>query len=148
MDNKMINYTKIATAIFGLMTLVFDIFAFKIAQYVSFALCNDFRNSTVIILTAAFYIMSLGILVILDALFKLLSNLSRNELFAEKNVKLLNRAQVLSIAISVILGSLFFISTYFVLLAAIVLFVGLIAGSVKSLINKANSMKKEMDFMV
>lgn len=147
-SDSIIRYTQIAAVIFAVMTVVFDVFAYKIAQYVCYFLLGKFANGYVAVTTGAFFVASIFIFAILYALYKLLNAIRRGELFVDSNLKLINIAEFGCVGLTLLFALMYVVGEGFILLAAIAAFMSLIISCVKIMIQRATELKEENDLTV
>ena len=109
---------------------------------------EKFDTLSVVLLSAALYLDTVGAYVVLISLFKLLTNMSRDVVFDRANTKLMKIIMGALTAIGVVCGAAGFVwfGSFFLLFA--MLFVALIVASVEVVFAKAISMKEEMDLTI
>ena len=147
-DNGIIRWSKIATVLFIAVTAVADIFGVVIARYICYSWAEKFDTLSVVLLSAALYLDTVGAYVVLISLFKLLSNMSSDIVFDRANTKLMKIIMGALTAIGVVCGAAGFVwfGSFFLLFA--MLFMALIVASVEVVFAKAISMKEEMDLTI
>ncbi|NLI93445.1 MAG: DUF2975 domain-containing protein [Peptococcaceae bacterium] len=94
------------------------------------------------------YACALPGLVSLICLDRLLANIRREEVFAEKNVKLLRALSWCSFVVSAILFISGFYYILFVIIAVCAAFLGLILRVIKNVFERAILIKQENDFTI
>jgi len=116
-----------------------------IPGYVSYT-SKDSSIATPLLLTIyACCIPSMAALISLD---KLLANISKNEVFVEKNVKHLRIISWCSFAVSLIMAISGFYYILFLMISVAAAFFGLILRVVKNVIEQAVIIKNENDFTI
>lgn len=143
---KSVSLSSVCTRIAIALVLVFAfVMPALVANYVEYTGKNmEIINSLRITLYACI-VPGLVSLICLD---RLLSNISRGEVFADKNVKLLRALSWCSFAASVILFISGFYYILFIIVAIGAAFLGLILRVVKNVIEQAIVLKMENDYTV
>ena len=147
-NDGIIKWAKIATVLFIAMVVVADIFGIVITQYIAYCWAEVSDTPSVAILAVVFYLGTVGAYFILFALFKLLSNMSKDLVFDRANTKLMGiiTGALVGIAAVCVVGGFIWNGCW--ILSIIALFMGLIVLSVKVVFDKAITMKEELDLTI
>ena len=147
-NDGIIRWTKIATVLFIAMAVVADIFGIVITQYIAYCWAFVFDTFRVVALTVIYYLGTVGGYVVLFALLKLLSNMSKDKVFDRSNTKLMMiiTLALVAIAVDCVIGGFIWNGAW--ILAIVALFMALIVMSVKVVFDKAITMKEEMDLTI
>ncbi len=147
-NDVVIRWSKIATVMFIAMVLVADVFGVVISKYICIVWADKTDQTSFIINTAAFYLITLFAYGILVSLFILLNNVSKDNVFDRKNTKLLGCivAALAAIAVVCIGGGFVWFGSWF--LSIIALFMVLVVLSVRACFDKAITMKEEIDLTI
>ena len=149
-NNGIIRWTKIATVLFIAMAVVADVFGIVITKYIAYCWADVAVTDVtrVAIMAVIFYLGTVGGYVVLFALLKLLSNMSKDKVFdrANTNLMLIITLALLAIAIDCAVGGFIWNGAW--ILTIVALFMGLIVLSVRVVFDKAISMKEEMDLTI
>ena len=133
-NDGIIRWAKIATVLFIAMVVVADIFGIVITQYIAYCWAEVSDTPSIAVLAVVFYLGTVGAYFILFALFKLLSNMSKDLVFDR------------GIAAVCVVGGFVWNGCW--ILSIIALFMGLIVLSVKVVFDKAITMKEELDLTI
>ena len=147
-NNGIIRWTKIATIMFIGITLVGDIFGIVITKYIAFVWAGITEIEKFAALAVVYYLGTVGAYVVLFAMLKLLSNMSKDKVFDRQNTKLMAiiTAALIGIAIDCVVGGFIWFGCWELTILA--LFMGLVVMSVKVVFDKAITMKEEMDLTI
>ena len=147
-NDGIIRWTKIATVLFMGMAVVADIFGWVITKYIAYCWAGVFDLGSLITFAVVFYLGTIGGYVVLIALFKLLSNMSKDKVFDRANTKLMTiiTGALVAIAVDCVVGGFIWYGAW--ILSVVALFMGLIVLSVKVVFDKAITMKEEMDLTI
>ena len=89
-NNTIIRWTKIATVLFIAMVMVMDAVALIVAKYISYVWALKTDSMSVGIIAGSIYAGTIAGYVILVSVYKLLSNMEKDEVFEKKNTKLMS----------------------------------------------------------
>jgi len=147
-NNGIIRWTKIATIMFIGITLVGDIFGIVITKYIALVWAGITEIEKFAALAVVYYLGTVGAYVVLFAMLKLLSNMSKDKVFDRQNTKLMAiiTAALIGIAIDCVVGGFIWFGCWELTILA--LFMGLVVMSVKVVFDKAITMKEEMDLTI
>ena len=87
--NKIIRYTKIATAIFIGLVVAADVFGIFISEFISRIWAGRNDTFAIVLLTVIFYIGTVLAYVVLISFYKLLKNMGKDVVFEKDNTKLM-----------------------------------------------------------
>lgn len=116
-----------------------------VSNYVDYTMKNPEIIKSLLLTIYACSIPGLVALICLD---RLLHNIKKEDIFIEKNVKLLRYISWCSFAVSVILVISGFYYILFLMIAVAAAFIGLILRVVKNVIEQAMIIKNENDFTI
>ncbi len=147
-NTNIIRYSKFATILFIIMVAVADIFGWVISQYIYYCWTDQRGQGALILLTAVFYLGTIGAYGILYNVYKLLSNMSKDIVFDKANTKRMFNicASLVAIAVICIPGTYSWFGCAF--LSIIALFMALIVMCVKVVFDKAIDMKNDLDLTI
>lgn len=149
MDSKtVIRWSKIATAIFIALVLVMDAITLIVAKYISYVWALKTDTLSVGILAGSIWAGTIAGYFILISVYKLLSNMDKDEVFEKKNTKLMSVMVwgLIAAGICAIVGAFVWNGAAFITVCA--WFMALIVLSVKVVFDKAIDMKNEMDLTI
>lgn len=146
--DNIIRYTKIATIIFILLDVVADVFGFIITNYITRVWADRTDSFALITLSTVYYLGSIGAFVVLFALYKLLHNMSKDNVFSKDNTKLMLIIAVTCALMGVdcFIGTVAWFGTIYV--GVICVFMVLIILCVRAVFEKAIEMKDELDLTI
>ena len=147
-NDAIIRWTKIATILFMAMAVVADVFGIVITEYIALCWAGVTDTARIATLAVVFYLGTVGGYVVLIALFKLLTNMSKDKVFDRANTKLMAiiTGALVGIAVDCIVGGFIWNGAW--ILSIVALFMALIVLSVKVVFDKAITMKEEMDLTI
>ena len=147
-NNGIIRWTKIATIMFIGITLVGDIFGIVITKYIALVWAGITEIEKFAALAVVYYLGTVGTYVILFSLLKLLFNMGKDIVFERTNTKLMNIIAYTFVAIAVdcMVGGFIWSGSF--ILAVLALFLALVVQSVRVVLDKAITMKEELDLTI
>ncbi len=149
LSSSSITLTKGICVLFAVALVLVDIFAWWIIEFLN---TKVFRGESafesVIVLLVCLYICSIPAYVLLHALYRLLQNIEKDQVFVKENVSYLRKVSWCCMIASLVcaLGSMIWVSLVVIWIAAG--FVGLIVRVVKNIFEKAIALKEELDYVV
>ena len=147
-SNIVIRWSKIATVLFIAMVMVMDGIALIVAKYISFDWAQKFDNLSVGILAGSIWAATIAGYALLISIFKLLSNMGKDEVFDKKNTKLMSVMvwSLVGAAVCATVGGIVWNGSF--ILTIVALFMALIVLTVKVVFDKAIDMKNELDLTI
>lgn len=152
-NTKSLKLSLVITRVFGVLLILFAIFAYPFFKWYVGGFSNDTRNFVVIMLTVSSYFAMPPAAVTLYCLNKLLVNISKKITFEQQNVKLL---RIISwccfyiVAEGIILSIIYApnISFSFIIITVSAFFVGLLVRVVKNVFESAIEIKEENELTI
>lgn len=152
-NTKSIKLSLVITRAFGVLLILFAIFAYPFFKWYVSVFSSDTRNFVVIMLTVSAYFAMPAAAVTLYCLNKLLVNISKKVTFEFENVKLL---RIISwccfyIVLEGIILSIIYapnISFSFIIITVSAFFVGLLVRVVKNVFESAIEIKEENELTI
>lgn len=147
-SNTVIRWSKIATVLFIAMVFVMDIIALIVAKYISYDWAQKFDTLSVGILAGSIWAATIAGYALLISIFKLLSNMGKDEVFEKKNTKLMGIMvwSLVGAAVCAAVGGFVWNGSF--ILSIVALFMALIVLTVKVVFDKAIDMKNELDLTI
>lgn len=147
-NNTIIRWTKIATALFIALVMVMDAVALIVAKYISYVWALKTDNLSVGIIAGSIYVGTIAGYAILVSVYKLLSNMEKDQVFEKKNTKLMSVMVwgLIGAGVCAIVGGFVWEGSFCLTIAA--WFMALIVLSVKVVFDKAIDMKAELDLTI
>ena len=146
--NKIIRYTKIATAIFIGLVVAADVFGIFISEFISRIWAGRNDTFAIVLLTVIFYIGTVLAYVVLISFDKLLKNMGKDVVFEKDNTKLMKIISITCVLMGVdcLVGTIAWSGTIY--LAVICFFMTLVILCVRAVFEKAIAMKSELDLTI
>lgn len=147
-NNTIIRWTKIATVLFIAMVMVMDAVALIVAKYISYVWALKTDSMSVGIIAGSIYAGTIAGYVILVSVYKLLSNMEKDEVFEKKNTKLMSAMVwgLIGAGVCSAVGGFVWEGSFCLTIAAV--FMALIVLSVRVVFDKAIDMKSELDLTI
>ena len=149
-DNSktIIRWSKIATVLFIGLVIVMDAVALIVARYISYCWAEKTDNLSVGIIAGSIWAGTIAGFAILVSVYKLLSNMEKDEVFETKNTKLMGVivGGLIGAGVCAIVGGFVWNGSFCLTIAA--WFMALIVLSVKVVFDKAILMKNELDLTI
>lgn len=146
--NDIIRVTKLATMIFALIVITAIAIGWNNVPYITYVIARKSDNFSLVIIYIAYYIGTVLAGTIVFNMYRLLDNLSNNNVFVKKNISYMNIMSGCCLAIAIVCLSIAFVWTGTVYVAVVGIFMSLVVKCVASVMEKAIEMKSELDLTV
>lgn len=146
--NAVIRWTKISTALFMALLAVLDGIALIVAKYIAYVWISRFDTLAIGVIAGSIWAASIAGFAALISIFKLLSNMEKDEVFDKKNTKLMAVMAWSLVAAGICAAASGFVWSGAFCLTIIALFMALVVLTVKVVFDKAIDMKNELDLTI
>ena len=144
--SKSILFSQLGVALFALALAALDLGCWRIVNW--FAALRGLDRQAVWGILAVLLLCSVFGWVLLWAMWRLLGNLRRGQVFTEDNIRLLGRVSLCCAAAAVVCAAGSFFYLPFLIAVAAAGFMALIVRIVRNVFQKALDMKNELDLMI